>query len=109
MTQMINSVRSQIYKASDDGPPSCKMPAMVWEVKEKIENTQKVGSLEMRTKYFPNTSSTKRQSTACTTNGANLVTTGTDCFQVAYYVDTFMDDLSKSLELAFAKPSGCVI
>jgi hypothetical protein len=52
---MINSVRKQIYKAGDDGPSSCQMPAMVWEVKEKIENTQKVGSLEMRTKYFPNT------------------------------------------------------
>jgi hypothetical protein len=32
------------------------MPAMACETKEKVEETQKVGSLKMRTKYFPNTS-----------------------------------------------------
>jgi hypothetical protein len=52
---MIDNVRRQIDTAGDDGPSSCKMSAMAWETKEKVENTQKVGSLEMRTKYFPNT------------------------------------------------------
>jgi hypothetical protein len=31
------------------------MPAVAWETKEKVENIQNVGGLEMRTKYFPNT------------------------------------------------------
>ena len=52
-------------------------------------------------------SSTKRQPTACTTNGANLERTVTGYFQVTCYVYIFMDVISKSLELAFANPSGC--
>lgn len=53
---MINNVRTQIYTEGDDGPPSYKMPAVAWETKEKVEKTQNVGSLEKRTKCFPNTS-----------------------------------------------------
>jgi hypothetical protein len=36
MTKLINNVRRKISTAGDDGPPSNKIPAMAWEVKEKI-------------------------------------------------------------------------
>jgi hypothetical protein len=110
MTQMINNVKKQIYTAGNEGPPSYKMPAMACEAKEKVENTQNVGSLEMRTKYFPNTSLQQNVSLLPLPQmGQILKKTSIGHFYLAYCADILTDVLSKSLELAFANPIGCVI
>jgi hypothetical protein len=78
-------------------------------LRKNLKIVKKVVVSRCEPSTFQIQSSAKRQTTVCTTNGPNLERTGVGHFQGAYYVDIFMDVIPKSLELAFANPSGSVI